>query len=413
MEDAKKQESVAPFALYCCLTTLYGAVGGAMSPSLPDFATQASLSSAGQGSLFIWRGVASMTGAFTMGRVVDACRDPHKVLATLLAMRIVAHVCMPAGWNLLLVSLDIMVSGFAGNSLYLVGTVCISWTYGKLLGARVSLMDAGFGIGGSLSPMLASVVVQLGYAAVNVYRALALVDVVLLLMAFLVRAEPNPRFAVGPDEPAEESTQEASAQPQRSDGYKELREEEPKEVNCAALAVCCGLVFCSDVCVSSPIWWFYTHATQNLGLDPVLARAMNSALWVIFTALQIVWAALQNRGVKAVTILQCQMPLVLLSAAGMATPASLAGPWLPTLCMVCVDFGGGLNALITATLRQITFLDGTAFGYFRIASACGNMVGGAGVGFLAPVLGSLALPVVSASGMLLNIVLLNVLIRMY
>ena len=44
-----------------------------------------------------------------MGRVVDACRDPHKVLATLLAMRIVAHVCMPAGWNLLLVSLDIMV----------------------------------------------------------------------------------------------------------------------------------------------------------------------------------------------------------------------------------------------------------------------------------------------------------------
>ena len=96
-----------------------------------------------------------------MGRVVDACRDPHKVLATLLAMRIVAHVCMPAGWNLLLVSLDIMVSGFAGNSLYLVGTVCISWTYGKLLGARVSLMDAGFGIGGSLSPMLASVVVQL------------------------------------------------------------------------------------------------------------------------------------------------------------------------------------------------------------------------------------------------------------
>ena len=80
----------------------------------------------------------------------------------------------------------------------------------------------------------------------------------------------------------------------------------------AALAVCCGLVFCSDVCVSSPIWWFYyTHATQNLGLDPVLARAMNSALWVIFTVMQIVWAALQNRGVKAVTILQCQMPLVL------------------------------------------------------------------------------------------------------
>ena len=56
--------------------------------------------------------------------------------------------------------LDMMASGFTGNAIYVCGSTSISWTYGKLMGPRVSLMDSSFGVGGSLAPLLAGLLAE-------------------------------------------------------------------------------------------------------------------------------------------------------------------------------------------------------------------------------------------------------------
>ena len=59
-----------------------------------------------------------------------------------------------------------------------------------------------------------------------------------------------------------------------------------------------------------------------------------------------------------------------------------------------------MNALFTTTLRQSTTISGKAFALIRISSACGNMFGGALVGWLDHAVGlNMALPIVEAGGM--------------
>ena len=73
---------------------------------------------------------------------------------------------------------------------------------------------------------------------------------------------------------------------------------------------------------------------------------------------------------------------------------------LPAIFLVLLGLGGGMNALFTAILRQRTTISGKAFGLLRVSSACGNMFGGALVGWFESIVGlALALPVVEASGM--------------
>ena len=83
---------------------------------------------------------------------------------------------------------------------------------------------------------------------------------------------------------------------------------------------------------------------------------------------------------------------------------------LPAISMVCLGLAGGMNALVTTLLRQKSFIGGKAISVLRISSACGNMCGGAFVGFLHAGLGRFALPAVAAGSSCLNLILLFVLL---
>ena len=172
--------------------------------------------------------------------------------------------------------------------------------------------------------------------------------------------------------------------------------------------VLCGcIILLADVSMSSVLFWFFAWSTLELQIDPAVARALNTAFWVCFTGIQFVWAFLQSRyGVHPKSILQCLLPFSLLASLGIALPG-----YAGAFSMVMLGLAAGMNALVTTLLRQRSLIGGKVFAVLRIASACGNMLGGALVGFLRPGLGGLALPVVAAGSTLLNVVLLFVFLR--
>lgn len=188
-----------PFPLYFGLTIAYGLVNGLTSPVLPELAEQATLSSQGLGELFVWRGFGSMLGAFVIGVAVDMARNPHSVLAAVLLLRAAACVCMPDGTTLAGVALTLSVVAFGGNGIYVCGSTGLSWRYGKLMGARVSLMDAAFGVGGSLSPALAAALLSKGFRSVNGYRVIAVCDLFFVVAACVLKAKQNPKFSASPE----------------------------------------------------------------------------------------------------------------------------------------------------------------------------------------------------------------------
>eukprot|EP00929_Paragymnodinium_shiwhaense_P096068 TRINITY_DN57535_c0_g1_i1.p1 TRINITY_DN57535_c0_g1~~TRINITY_DN57535_c0_g1_i1.p1 ORF type:complete len:449 (+),score=46.72 TRINITY_DN57535_c0_g1_i1:149-1495(+) len=415
---AAAEPPAAPFYLYSLLTFLYGMTNSFTSPALPELGEQASLSSTELGSLFLWRGVGSMIGAFLVGRVLDMTSDPHLVLSVCLAMRVCSDCFMPTGWTLPLVGVNLGCVAFSGNAIYVCGSTSISWMYGKLMGPRVSLMDAAFGVGGFFAPAVAGALAAFQLGAVQGYRVLAMADVLVLIGVWAMwdQRPRNPRFlpkqleqpllagTEGADLENESLDQQTGGVTKRPAPSPSAVENSEHVVNWFAVFLCCGMILCADICFSSVIFWFYSYATQHLGLAPPLARTMNSMLWAVFGGIQFFWAWLQKppRSVDPGSILLFLMPVCFVLALSIALPVSLAGPLLPASCMIIVALGGGMNALTTSLLRQVSFISGTAFGFIRISSACGNMLGGGSVGFLQPALGRYALPVVAASGMVLN-----------
>ena len=106
------------------------------------------------------------------------------------------------------------------------------------------------------------------------------------------------------------------------------------------------------------------------------------------------------------------MPFVLLMACSIAIPPASLGPLVPGLAMVLLGLGGGMNALSTTLLRQTSFIGGAVFGFLRVASALGNMFGGASVGLLYPLMGRLALPCIAATSIMLAMASMAFLLRM-
>eukprot|EP00933_Yihiella_yeosuensis_P072508 TRINITY_DN80914_c0_g1_i1.p1 TRINITY_DN80914_c0_g1~~TRINITY_DN80914_c0_g1_i1.p1 ORF type:complete len:422 (-),score=44.06 TRINITY_DN80914_c0_g1_i1:115-1347(-) len=395
---------LGPFVLYFCLTVLYGLVNSLTSPALPDLAQQASLGSIGLGSLFIPRGIGSIIGAFVIGTVLDAVRDPHKVLAAVLLFRASMELLMPVGWTLELVGLNLACVAFCGNAIYVCGATCISWTYGKLMGPKVSLMDSAFGCGGTFAPALAGALANYGYSAVEGYRVIAVADITLAASTFLIKAKPNPKLA------KVETNSEATAA--SGSGYKPLAdgsETVEEHVSWTAVFMCCTIVLFSDVCTSANLFWFYSYATEHLELEHKAARLLNTAFWIGFTSMQFIYAWLQ-RSHDAATILKCMLPVMLVMALILAVPPTFVGPWVPAIGMVGLSMGGGVNALSTTLLRQTSFISGKALGVIRIASASGNMLGGASVGWVQPWLGRLALPCVATVSMVVNLICLALLL---
>ncbi len=454
-------QSNAPFVVYFLLTIFYGCVNSLTSPALPDLATQANpdLSSRQLGALFIYRGFGSTIGAFLVGALIDKIdtlkvlqNSPgasheksdgtntvsvHLMLVLCLVARTVCYVLMPLGRTLHQIGFNMAAISGCSNAIYVCGSCGLSKVYGKLLGSRVSLMDAAFGIGGGLAPVLAySVTTLLGYpSAVESYRVLAAVDLVLCVAASILfwrslcEVLLRNRSAKSDSSKAEElslmgeSRTGESKSPLQSpmESLSQSHSQQQPHLSAFWILIFFLLTFASDVCFSSVLFWFYTYATRALKLDDNVAKSLNSGVWVVFTSVQFLWAFLQQtRSVKPFSILIVIMPATILmcilsgfdgfshhmSAIAPTVSSEATRKTLSCVGLVCLGVGGGLNALFIALLRSKGEISGKVFGLLRIASGCGNMVGASLVGFLEPVLGlSVSLPIVSASGMLLAFLL--------
>lgn len=404
------------FVLYFLLTLFYGVVNSLTSPIFPDLKRQSSpaLTAVELGSLFVYRGIGSMAGAFVVGAALDhldsssTSSDPlratHMLLVFCLSSRIISSFLMPLGSSETGIGLNLAAVAFCSNAIYVCGSSGVSKTYGKLLGPRMSLMDAAFGLGGMFAPLLAKTTEWIGMSStVDGYRLLSCVDLVLLVGTVVLLIEGVDDG--GGEEQEEEERQEVTAllppPEEAASASVEVDTEEP-EVLWAPVLLNCACTFCVDVTFSSAFFWCFTYATKALGEGKDTADGVNSALWFVFTAVQFLWAYLQHNFPErcgAASILRWIMPCTMLMAIGMAVGTAVAS-FIPVLCLVLLGLGGGMNALFTAILRQSTTISGKAFGLIRISSACGNMFGGALVGWSDHAVGlSMALPLVEAGGM--------------
>merc|ERR1711934_232514 len=119
---------------------------------------------------------------------------------------------MPLGTSLFQIGVNLAVVAFCSNAIYVCGSSGVSKTYGKLLGPKVSLMDAAFGLGATFAPLLDEVVAAFGYGAVEGYRVLACVDVALLCgaVSLLLYGRLKAKGHTGEAEEAEMILQEQS-----------------------------------------------------------------------------------------------------------------------------------------------------------------------------------------------------------
>jgi len=411
--------SDGPFILYFLLTIFYGLVNSFTSPAFPDLKTQTvpPLSAAELGTLFVYRGVGSMAGAFMVGAALDQLdssecwkrrygADPlsstHFLLALCISFRVISSWLMPLGTSETAIGMNLAALAFQSNAIYVCGSSGVSKTYGKLLGPRVSLMDAAFGVGGIFAPLLAKTVDWVGYnSAVVGYRVLAIVDLGLLAgtVSLLFIGGGDNETDVGVHQDADSGETKKLLEAGEPSGAEETSED---LVDYTAVLINCVLTFSVDVCFASAVFWCFAYASQALKLSKDSSDVINAALWLVFTSVQFLWAYLQSHYPErwtATNILKLIMPWSFLMGLSMAVSSHLDTS-LPAIFLVLLGLGGGMNALFTAILRQRTTISGKAFGLLRVSSACGNMFGGALVGWFESIVGlALALPVVEASGM--------------
>eukprot|EP00928_Gymnodinium_smaydae_P039319 TRINITY_DN26881_c0_g1_i1.p1 TRINITY_DN26881_c0_g1~~TRINITY_DN26881_c0_g1_i1.p1 ORF type:complete len:408 (-),score=50.02 TRINITY_DN26881_c0_g1_i1:218-1411(-) len=378
--------SQAPFVLYSCLTALFGVLNAITGPVLPDFESQAGVDSVGIGAIFVYRGVGSMLGGFAIGFVLDAVRNPHSVLIALLSIKALMELTLPYGSSVVMLGTQFAVMAFCGNAIATVCTTSVSWTYGKLLGVQMNVMNAVFGLGASFAPMLTAIVRDVDSHAVHAYWIIAACDFMLIAAAASITAAENP------------SLTSKGTSIHASGGYVELHER--NEVDRLAVALCGAAVLFAGVCEATVVFWLFSYSTQQLHLSVHAAEAVNTCFFVTFTATRFLCGWLVTK-IGAASILRWSLAIAFLASLGIIYPH--AGAVLACVGMIGVGVGVAPFAANAVTvLGQTSFISGRASGVMRVMAAFGAMIGSSGTGFLQkwPLVADRAMPTMVFSGLI-------------
>eukprot|EP00929_Paragymnodinium_shiwhaense_P078821 TRINITY_DN40892_c0_g2_i1.p1 TRINITY_DN40892_c0_g2~~TRINITY_DN40892_c0_g2_i1.p1 ORF type:complete len:426 (-),score=68.21 TRINITY_DN40892_c0_g2_i1:85-1362(-) len=420
-QAAKPEPPQAPFVLYACLTLLFGTLNSLTGPALPEFAAQTHEELSSMGCLFMYRGLGSMAGGLLVGFILDQLRDPHRVLVALLVLKVVVEASMPYGFCLHVVGCQLFVVAMCANAISTVGSTCVAWTYGKLMGPKVNLMNALFGIGACLAPPIATTLEGMHWRAVHGYWVIALVDVCFIATALIVKGAPNPKLAPAiEDGPSNRiaAVEAGNSSPNVSDpkavkeGYTKMADEDDDDiVRTYPVVLCCLSVMLAGVVEASVAFWLYAFSTTHLQLPASAASTLNTIFWAAFTGTRLTLGCVVSK-VGSEVVLKSSLIVAILFAQGMIWAGS--SMLLPCIGMVGVGVGvAGLYANSLSVLRLKSFIGGREQGFIRLFAAMGAMAGSSSVGMLMKVasIGDNALPSVVAVGLAGEAVVLALMFR--
>jgi len=393
--------SQKPFVLYSAVTLVFGVLNAATGPVLPDLEGQAGTDSAGMGAVFACRGAGSMLGGIVAGLALDSVRDPHRLLVVLLACKLSVELTIPFGSSPAVLGCQFCVMAASANAISTVATTAVAWTYGKLMGPQMNVMNAFFGVGAALAQIVAEASYRFVGRAVFAYWAIAAMDMLLIVAAMIVPATPNPRL----------SAASGKGDPQKAGNDYVALDEPIRTVDWWVVSLSGASVLLAGVCESAISFWLFHYLTNHLQLSRAVGAAVNTAFHVAFTATRFVCAWLAAY-LSAAEILTCSLAFAFLSFLAILLPSWAA--WLACAGIIGVGIGvAPFAANIITVLGQKSFVSGTALGTTRIMAACGAMIGSSGTGFLqkAPFISYEALPLVVCSGLLLEAVVTLQLLR--
>mmetsp|Transcript_5294 Transcript_5294/g.7705 ORF Transcript_5294/g.7705 Transcript_5294/m.7705 type:complete len:407 (-) Transcript_5294:63-1283(-) len=382
--------SQAPFVLYSCAAAIFGLLQALAGPALPDLEQQSQTDSAGIGAMFVYRGIGSMIGGFTCGFILDAVRNPHHVLVVLLLVKACVEFAIPCSYSLTLLALDFGILQFCANSITTVSGTCVSWTYGKLIGLQMNIMNGMFGVGTALAPLLASALRFAGLHAVYGYWVILALDLTIAAAAVAIPAAVNPRFA-------------AKSNSLLNAAEVETPKEAPKVLWLEVIQCCLSLV-CAGTGEGALQVWLHRYATKQLGLSDGVTAIVNTSFFIAFTCTRFLCGLLVG-SVGPAAILVASTALGLVAPLAMMLPG--VGTVIPCVAMVAIGIGvAGLYPNSVAKLGQRTFISGRAQGFMRVSAALGTMLGSSGPGFLWPLIGSFSVPAIALGAMVAEVLLL-------
>jgi len=160
---------------------------------------------------------------------------------------------IPCSYSLTLLALDFGILQFCANSITTVSGTCVSWTYGKLIGLQMNIMNGMFGVGTALAPLLASALRFAGLHAVYGYWVILALDLTIAAAAVAIPAAVNPRFA-------------AKSNSLLNAAEVETPKEAPKVFWLEVIQCCLSLV-CAGTGEGALQVWLHRYATKQLGLS--------------------------------------------------------------------------------------------------------------------------------------------------
>mmetsp|Transcript_13892 Transcript_13892/g.24250 ORF Transcript_13892/g.24250 Transcript_13892/m.24250 type:complete len:422 (+) Transcript_13892:62-1327(+) len=406
-----KEVSQAPFILCSCLSAIFGLVNALTGAVLPDLEHQAQMDTGGIGTMFVERQVGSMLCGFMCGFVLEVVWNPHHFLVCVLLLKACVEFIVPFSNSQWLLGLDMFILQGCANAMLTLANASISWTYGKLMGMQMNVMNGVFGVGAALAPLLAGAFRVSGLHAAYGYWVVLVLDLMCIVAALMIPATPNPKLRCQ----AQAEKKEALLLRQSSDDSEESEApaavEEVQEIHLRDVILGCTSMVFAGTAEAAMTFWLYRYATLQLHLSGGLAGALNMMFFVAFTCTRFLCGALVMRTGPEV-ILVGSSAVALLASVSMVLPGG--GTAMPCLGLVFTAVGiAGLYPNSITLLGKRSFISGRSQGIMRVAAAAGALLGSSGPGYLqkAGLFGDAAVPTMVIAPMVAEMLLLAVWLR--
>lgn len=409
--EARRQVSQSIFILCSCLSAIFGFVNALTGAVLPDLERQAQMDTGGIGAMFVERQVGSMLCGFICGFVLEVVWNPHNFLVCILLLKACIEFIVPLSYTQWLLGLDMFILQGCSNAMLTLANASISWTYGKLMGMQMNVMNGIFGVGAALAPLAAGALRASGVHAAYGYWMVLVLDLMCVVAAFMIPATPSPKLRIED----QLDNKEALFDRQASDSEEELpapaRCEQVEEVRLQEVILGCTSMVFAGAAEAAMTFWLYRYATVQLHVSEGLAGTLNTLFFIAFTAQRFLCGALVTL-VGPEAILMGSAAVSVLAGISMVLPGG--GTIVPSIATVFVSLGiAGLYPNSIALLGKRSFISGRAQGLMRVASAAGAMLGSSGPGFLqkAGMPGLYAVPTMVIAPMVAEILLLAIWLR--
>jgi len=306
--------------------------------------------------VFVCRGCGSMLGAISAGYAMDhwARNRPHQLFAGCLVLKSCAGLCLPLMDSVGKIGLVLLAWAFCSNAVNAIGGTLVCIRYGKKMGARYNAINAAFGTGALMAPMLAQQFTAVGWDPTYATWCIAIPDMVVGIGIGL-----TPFQMVHTD----------LAEPLIVEDQVRWR---PVVYTLAFVF----FVVAAELGLGS---WIYCFYHQEIGFKSSVASLINEVYWLGFTVTRFV-------GTAAVMFVPPGALLLACTTFGLVASVSLLfvqSPPAVCLALGCIGFGisaGYGNAV--SVLRQVSFISGFVQSLICIAASAGAMAGQVSVGVL-------------------------------